>query len=85
MYKDDELEEDEELADDISCLSMNDDYSYDTVTTSYRSHAGGRDIPKSYCRDSSQQRYYGPTSIVMPYLLDLWWDSHFFGFWETLS
>eukprot|EP00957_Ditylum_brightwellii_P091056 6932494-Ditylum_brightwellii.AAC.1 len=37
----DEMYEDEELyEDDISHLSMNDEYSYDTFTTAYRSHAG---------------------------------------------
>eukprot|EP00957_Ditylum_brightwellii_P152500 11607673-Ditylum_brightwellii.AAC.1 len=39
-YKDQDSDEDEELADDISCLSINGKYSYDIITAAYKPYVG---------------------------------------------
>jgi len=67
----------DDLADDVSQLSM-DEYSFDTVTTAFRSEAH-----KIKCRAAKSgekalrktiEKISGNTKIGLPYLLDLWRD-----------
>ena len=78
----------DELADDISRLSMDDEYSFDTVTTAYKSEAHkatraarhhapatGEAVgtPKGTPKRSIE-KIHGNTKIGLPFLLDCWRD-----------
>jgi len=66
----------DDLADDVSQLSM-DEYSFDTVTTAYRSeaHKMKRQAAKTgQPAVSKSVKMSGNTKLGLPYLLDLWRD-----------
>ena len=68
----------DELADGVSALGMDDDLTYDTNTVGYQSAAFKAEaqakeegvVPKK-----KRKRIYGNTTIGLPYILDIWRDS----------
>eukprot|EP00957_Ditylum_brightwellii_P183418 13971775-Ditylum_brightwellii.AAC.1 len=54
---------------------MNDKYSYDTVTTAFVSET------PHYKNNEVHEKYSGLSTLSLPYLLDLWHDTH--GRWHV--
>eukprot|EP00957_Ditylum_brightwellii_P065300 4952772-Ditylum_brightwellii.AAC.1 len=76
-YDPEEYEDD--LADDISCLSTADDkYSFDTVTTTFRSKfAENKSCDLHTCKYASGTpvaKFSGITALGLPFFLDSWHD-----------
>ena len=62
-----------DLSDGVSRLGVNDDYSFDTVTTAYRSeYYKSKRLDKNGVVKMLAPTKHGVTSLASPYVQDLW-------------
>ena len=73
----DYLKDDDDLVDAVSQLSMDDDeYSYDTVTTAFKSVSSKRGEERNKkTRPAEGSSFSGLTNLGLPYILDIWRDN----------